>query len=294
MATTLETREGKIIGPWRKPTNRQGQGTNIHNDDDARALGFRGGLVAGSIHMEMFVPLLLEAFGDAWFETGNLSMYFKFATLHNEEVRALVGVPENGGQVEVHGERPDGTVIGEGTASAGTADAVSALSARDLSKYPAGELRILENVNVGDEFDLADARVTPEAHQERLGVVTETIPAYTDPERWGGLVASPAAFVNVLGIAGGKYLAGRLTDPVVGLFGAIEIRNVNGPLLVDTPYRAGGVVRAVGQSPKTEFYWHDTFVEDPDGKRIAEMRMMTRFMKESSVLYNEEAVTKKD
>ena len=75
------------------------------------------------------------------------------------------------------------------------------------------------------------------------------------------------------------------------MFGAIEIKYVNGPFLVDTPYTNGGVVRAIGQSPKTEYYWYDAYAEDRDGKRVAEMRMMSRLVKDSSVLYKQDAVT---
>ena len=73
----------------------------------------------------------------------------------------------------------------------------------------------------------------------------------------------------------------------VGLFGAIELRNINGPLLVDTPYTVGGRVLAVGQSPKTEFFWFETTACDSSGQPIASMRMLLRFMKASSELWNE-------
>ena len=126
MANKLNHTNGKITGPWRTPINIDSEDkTNIHNEEDAKKLGFRGGLVAGSIHMEMFLPELLEAFGEAWLERGCLSMYFMNATLDGEEVRAVVGEldgdPE-GAQVAVYGERPNGTVLGQGTASLGECD----------------------------------------------------------------------------------------------------------------------------------------------------------------------------
>lgn len=70
-----------IAGPARQPRNLSAhvQGS-IHDDATAAALGFRGGTVAGSIHMDQFPPLLLEAFGKGWFETGCLSLYFRHAT----------------------------------------------------------------------------------------------------------------------------------------------------------------------------------------------------------------------
>jgi hypothetical protein len=74
----------------------------------------------------------------------------------------------------------------------------------------------------------------------------------------------------------------------VGLFGAIELRNVDGPVLVDRPYNLTGSILAVGQSPKTEYLWFETALTDArEGKRAAEMRMLLRFMKASSPLYAE-------
>jgi hypothetical protein len=44
---------------------------------------------------------------------------------------------------------------------------------------------------------------------------------------------------------------------------------------------------ALGQSPKTEFMWFETALDEAAGKRIAEMRMLLRFMKASSPLYQD-------
>src|SRR3990170_1212441 len=119
----IATRDGYYAGPLRAPAN-EGRGTtgNIHSDDDARRLGFRGGLVAGSIHMEQFLPLLVHAFGERWLERGSLSLYFLTPTLHGEQVRAALGVPPAGAadaQVEAWAERANGERICEGTASVG-------------------------------------------------------------------------------------------------------------------------------------------------------------------------------
>ena len=77
-------------------------------------------------------------------------------------------------------------------------------------------------------------------------------------------------------------------DPAaIGLFGAIEIRNVNGPMLLGRNYKLGGSILATGDSPKTEYYWFDSYADDEQGRRVAEMRMMLRFMKKSSALYPE-------
>ena len=59
-----------LAGEWGTPVNTAAhQKGGIHDDDTATDLGFRGGTVAGSIHMEQFLPLLLDVFDV--FQTGN-------------------------------------------------------------------------------------------------------------------------------------------------------------------------------------------------------------------------------
>src|SRR5690348_13368579 len=132
-----------IAGPVRMPRNPSGhvQGS-IHDDAAATALGFRGGTVAGSIHMDQFPPLLLEAFGPSWFETGCLSLYFRYATTDGEPVQAFLERPRGGGadacapdvgqdtQVRAWMTTPEGDLVGEGTASVGRPAAPSALRGR--------------------------------------------------------------------------------------------------------------------------------------------------------------------
>ena len=305
MSSEITIQDGRYYGPWRAPAN-EGRATtgNIHSDDDARKLGFRGGLVAGSIHMEQFAPVLVRAFGERWLERGSLSLYFLTPTLHGEEVRAVVGEPPEGAadaQVEAWAERPDGQRICEGTASVGEPPELSALRARQLERHPAGDpstalrtrLRILANARAGGAFPVVETRVAPEAVAQRLEVITEPMPWYSDPARWGGIVPTSVNQVNALIQPAYAYLQGRRAD-AIGLYGAIELRNVNGPMLVGKAYQAGGTLLHVGDTPKTEYLWFDTWADDPSaplragaGQRVAEMRMMLRFMKASSPLYQE-------
>src|SRR5206468_8162273 len=117
----LVRQHGVIVGPLRQSVNASQQATgSIHNDEVATKLGFRGGTVAGSIHLELFPPLLVEAFGPRWFERGSLSIYFKNPTMDREPVRGLVDAPADkaaDAQVRAWIERDDGLLGGEGTAS---------------------------------------------------------------------------------------------------------------------------------------------------------------------------------
>ena len=290
MNSEIELRDHVLVGPLRRSVNNASKvAGSIHDDATATKLGFRGGTVAGSIHLELFPPLLLKAFGQRWFERGTISMYFLNATTDREAVRAFVKEPPadaSDAQVEIWIERDDGMRVAEGTASVGSPEEPSALLRRPLDRFDPGELRILGGLKVGDQFEECDAFLTKSAMAERMKVITEPMDWYIKPSPWGDAIATPAAMVQLLYSQSIATLRGKLGQ-AVGLFGAIELRNINGPVRVEHPYRVGGSIVALGQSPKTEYMWFETALDEKDGKRIAEMRMLLRFMKASSPKYRE-------
>jgi hypothetical protein len=290
MNSEIEVRDHVLVGPLRRSVNNASKvAGSIHDDATATKLGFRGGTVAGSIHLELFPPILLKAFGQRWFERGTISMYFLNATTDREVVRAFVKEPPidaKDAQVDVWVERDDGMRVAEGTASVGNPEEPSALLRRPLDRFDAGQLRILGGLKVGDQFDACDALLTKDAMTERMKVITEPLEWYTKPSPWGGAIATPATMVQLLYSQSIATLRSKL-GRAVGLFGAIELRNINGPVLVEHPYRVTGSIVALGQSPKTEYMWFETALEEKAGKRIAEMRMLLRFMKASSPKYQD-------
>jgi hypothetical protein len=290
MNSEIELRDHVLVGPLRRSVNNASKvAGSIHDDATATKLGFRGGTVAGSIHLELFPPLLLKAFGQRWFERGTISMYFLNATTDREAVRAFVKEPPadaSDAQVEIWIERDDGMRVAEGTASVGSPEEPSALLRRPLDRFDPGELRILGGLKLGDQFEECDAFLTKSAMAERMKVITEPMDWYIKPSPWGDAIATPAAMVQLLYSQSIATLRGKLGQ-AVGLFGAIELRNINGPVRVEHPYRVGGSIVALGQSPKTEYMWFETALDEKDGKRIAEMRMLLRFMKASSPKYRE-------
>jgi hypothetical protein len=288
----IEEQGGLYIGRWRRPANPHLHlKGSIHDNTSAQRLGFRGGLVAGSIHSELFPPLLLKAFGQRWLERGNLSLYFLEPTLDREEVRAIVAVPPAGVsdvQVQVWAERPNGNRICEGTAAVGEPREPSALLARDLSHFPPGELHILAGASVGDQFPTVEVGVSQDEMNQRLEVTTDPLPWYRGPSPWGGAVATTATLVTAMMRPCYAYFEGHMKSQAVGLYGAIELRNINGPVLVGKPYHAAGHLLSVGQSPKTEYLWLEAYMDDQGGRRTAEMRMMLRYMKASSPVYQQD------
>jgi hypothetical protein len=287
MRDDIVLKEDRLCGPWRRPRNLHNlRPGSIHDDATAQALGFRGGTVAGNIHFEMLVPLLLEAFGPRWFEKGTLSIDFKYATVDLEDVRGVLDAPPEGAsdvQVNVLIERPEGIVVGAGTASVGSCAEPTCLTQKDLARYSAGDYDILAGVLPGESFPIEEVSVPAQAMAERMQVITEPLPWYVGDSPWGGPIASPTLAVQAMSAAYAPFLQERSVQ-AVGLFGAIEVRHINGPIFLDKPYLTSGRVLTRGQSPKTEYIWYESYLEEGDGRRVSEMLMQLRFMKGSASL----------
>jgi len=276
------------IGPIRSPMNASlDEKGSIHDNERARELGFRGGTVAGSIHMEQFPPVLDAAFGEDWLRHGGLSLYFLNATTDQEPVQCFVKLDEESAEpmrAEAWMEAPDGTMICQGTASFGPADEQSEMRRRLASVRPPEELRILKGISVGDACENIPSRLPTEEVDKRIGVVTERHKAFQDANIYGETIPTISAAINVLRAVEAELY--KVEQPAVGLFGAIELQFLDGPIFADHDYAVRGNVLALSTSPKTEIVWYQATLSEPGGgKDIASLIMMTRFMKGSSLLW---------
>lgn len=284
MSDDTEIREGYIYGGWRRAVNAFATGRgSIHDDETARNLGMRGGAVVGIVHLNLFPPLILETLGQRWFEKGSLSIYYTYAMVDGEQVRGVMGIPpdrKQDVQVEARAESQDGHTVATGTIAVGEPDELSYIQAIELKNAEPGELRILAGLKVGDALPSRDFIITRQMVDRALETITDTLDWYKGDSPWGGAIAPPSLMHRAMNINPPR------SEEAVGFFGATELRNVNGPVKVDVPYRSGGKVVCLGASSKTEFYWNDTYLDEAEtGKRVAEMRHMTRLMKASSPLY---------
>jgi len=268
---------------------------SIHDAKEALRLGFRGSAVAGTVHLDCFVPPLLEAFGQQWFERGSISLYFENIIISGEEVESAVHLPAMGDErVRVYAQRrgePDFLVM-QGTASLGF-DAKSELRTRDLRLCDASQLRLLEGVQPGQSLGEMTRRVSSESqsHALRTGGINTPLPWYTTASPWGEPIACPShiAFMmlRMANADDGTYFP--QLSPRIGstssMFGACEIAFINGPMFLDRPYTVRGHVVGVGQSPKTEYVWWDASAYDEDGTEVVRLRHLFRIIKSASALY---------
>ena len=275
--------QAAITGEWRRPVNTAAhQKGGIHDDDTATDLGFRGGTVAGAIHMEQFPPLLLEMFGADFWQTGTLSMYFRSATVDREPVRCLTTEPKRVGNIRrtnVWMEKEDGTIVASGTASCGGHDEKSELRRRLESIRPISELRILKNLKVGAQCEDQRCFVENSFLDAQLGVITEPLSCYKTSNEFSGRVLPVTQVVRAFDPPEVALIT-EVEPPFVGLYGAIEIEFINGPVLAETEYKGSGEIVGLSDSPQTEILWRDSILMTD--KPIARMLKMDRLMKNSS------------
>ena len=262
-----------------------GEGS-IHDDETASKLGFRGGTVAGDVHMNQFIPVLHRIFGDRWFETGNLSLSFKNATVDKERVRVFAEpLAPGANQTRIWMEREDGLLVSSGTAAVDE-HSRSELNTKDLRPCDPGELRILNRLHAGLSLGRYEVFADPKKQFDRYDrdLISDPMAYFRDGSPWGEVVAAPCTYVQYLWGYPTRTLS-SLVGEAVGLFGAIEIGNVNGPFLMNREYVIESEVVCVGQSPQTEYVWYDTRATDEEGWLVSTLRMQSRVMKASSPAY---------
>jgi len=267
-------------GEFREPRNSAAEVKgSIHDDATASKLGFKGGTVAGSIHMDQFVPGLVELYGERWFETGAMSLYFTQATVDREAVRASIEPGEDRARLTMHNEA--GAQICEGTATLGR-DPQSELARRMAGQTPAepSSLRILKEMAVGEEHHDIPVRIEPEHLAAYLDRITEPMAAYRDDR-----VLSPAQLVHLAHMTRKQVLA-KAAQPSVGLFGALEVEAIAGPIRAGVDYLARTKTLKFSESPRTENAWYEVVFAGKDGgPDLARVLYLLRFMKGSSPLW---------
>jgi len=274
---------GKVYGAWRRGINAgQGMKGSIHEDSTAQKIGMRGGTVAGTVHFDLFAPLLQQVFGKSWFERGCLSMFFTYATIHDEEVRAVIELPPAGAkdvQVKGYVEMKDGRVAMEGTVSAGNPGAKSHLDLIEFKEVNRADLRILKSVNVGDTVE-QKVIITPASVAGRLSHAEDKIDWYEGKSPWGPPIVPLSGCFETL------HIYDSLRFPGVPFFGANEYRMVNGPVKVGVEYRVVNKIINLAVTGKTELYWLDSWLYEKD-QLVATMRHLNRYMKAGSPVYPE-------
>ncbi|KJS27619.1 MAG: hypothetical protein VR75_02380 [Hyphomonadaceae bacterium BRH_c29] len=288
-----------IKGPLRAPAQMLQEQSydghkSLHDDAEAERLGIKAGPIEGPTHFSQFVPYLVEIWGNAWHERGCFSSHFLNMVFEGEKVRVEVDRPAPGAtRTLCRAFKEDGTPVLEASASIGPDHGETLLEGRMKKLRPAENLVILTDMKVGLK-GVADETVTmgPDQHMgglypftlnDKLKVITEPMDVYTDAAAgaWGKTIV-PLEMVSVLGNYSSRTAKFPVKQPAIGLFADLEVRMVNGPLLVGETYILRREVVALSESRRVENYWIRTKFFDKTGTtQIAEMLLNHGVMKAS-------------
>ncbi|MEM7640164.1 MAG: hypothetical protein AAF269_14005 [Pseudomonadota bacterium] len=303
-ATPITEQDGVLSGPFRTPANmlieqEYGGHKSIHDDAEAERLGFRAGPIEGPTHFSQFDPLLVKLWGQAWFERGCISCHYKNMVVEGEQVQAFVK-PVSDRRAECWAVKTDGTPVLEASATLGPDHGETLLEARMARLRPAGELIILADLSVGltgreDEpvimaADQNMGALYPFSLTEKLAKITEPSAWYNDDSAspWGRAII-PTEMVSVLAEYSSRKAGFSTKGPAIGLFADLEIRYLNGPLLVGEPYLIRREIVALAQGRRTENYWTRTRIFDQSGEtQMAESLLNHGVLKHSYADYPKE------
>jgi hypothetical protein len=286
-----------LTGPSRSPAQMLAEQeydghASVHDEAEAARLGLSGAPIEGPTHFSQFDPLAVALWGPAWFERGCISSHFRTMVVEGEEVVAsLTTTGPSAGRIEAH--KADGTPVLTGTASVGPEHPTTELEGRLAAMRDPGELFVLDRLHVGMRIDEGlvvsmgpderNGSSYPFSLAEKLERITEPSPWYT-PEGgaaspWGRAVV-PMEMVSVLAHkAGGGW---PVRTPSMGLFLDLEVRVLDGPVLVDQRYSVEREVVGLGASRRTESYWTRTTLTDADtGRPTAVVLLHSGVFKES-------------
>lgn len=299
-----------IAGPFREPrqmlaAQEYGGHLSIHDDSTAEALGFVAGPIEGPTHFSQFVPLLVELWGDGFFEQGSLSVHYQNACTEGDRVRAFAQRPtdDDPRRVRIWAEKSDGTPVLTGTATLGPDHPASELDERVARLRPPGPLQILEDLRVGMkgaesehvqmDFDQNMGALYPFSLSQKLEKITEVSPFYSQDggarSPWKRPII-PWEMVSVLAEYTNRLARFPSKGPAIGLFADQEIKMIAGPLFVGHAYTLEREIVALSESRRTESYWVRTRILDSEtGDLAAEMLLNHATLKESYAGYRDDS-----
>ena len=266
-----------LRGPFRRPVQMLAEQeyaghTSVHDDDTAAALGLAGAPIEGPTHFSQVDPLAVAQWGRDWFERGCISAHFLNMVVEGEEV-GVSFEPTSPTLARIVAEKADATPVLTGTASIGHDDATELDDRRRRGLDDPGQLHIVDQLEIGMQvsvpepvtmgFDDHNGNLYPFTLAQKLERITECSSWYRPDgdSPWGAPIV-PTEMISVIAHRSNAHLPVR--GPAIGLFIDLEVRFVDGPVVVGRPYRVEHTVVGVGQTRRVESYWTESTITDAE------------------------------
>jgi hypothetical protein len=267
---------------------------SIHDDDQARRLGFRSALVGGSVLVPFMTPALVEVFGPDWYERGFLKQSFIQPIYETTDFRVVVEEIEP----TEHDERlvRFGLETREGgRATAGYAglarSAESALAPWDrpgepASPTPSGPDDPVPDEPIGTAQPPRMIMLPPEISASRRAAAGDTSPWYTESSPWGGRIVPTGSYIVLVWAVSPdsaraeerseQRIIGSNPAASAGMNGTFQLLQT-GPMFADQPYELRSHLAEKGFSGRTAFRTMEHSIYDRDQRRVAAVRQKVRW-----------------
>lgn len=248
-------------GEWRRLVNTAAEEAgSIHDDPAARALGFRGAFVPGSIVGSAAMPALVDALGQQWMEGGWCSFTFVSPVYADDEVREVA--QRHGDEIAIQVVDRDGRLCCNGRAGLG-----ANVPWDEAADGRHGAEDVLPGVEIGYEF-LPERFTADPAHCARtVTSAGDTTPWYRDRSPWGGPLI-PVEYLHVVALQlvrnPGQPRLPRITgvrEP--GMWAQHDLA-ISAPLFLEREYTMREWVADKGRSGRTIFLTYGFEVSDGD------------------------------
>jgi len=261
-------------GPFRRLVNTAAEEKgSIHDDAEARKLGFRGGFVPGSVVGQAAFPAIIDAFGPKWMEGGWYSLTFVSPVYIDDEVQEQG--ERTGGDLSLRVVDRAGRLCCNGRAGLGAT--IPWDPQHDLTHGAEG---VLPGVERG--FTFMPHEFTPE-REMCLGMVRsagDPTPWYDRDSPWGAPIVPPE-YLKVVAL----HLMRGADQPRLprmegtrgpGMWAQHELA-LEGPVFQGRSYRMTEWVADKGRSGRTIFLAYEFELFDGD-RRIGRGRHKAKWL----------------
>ena len=263
-------------GTYRRLVNTAAeQKGSIHDDEEARRMGFRGGFVPGSVVGQSAFPAIVDAFGQRWMEGGWYSLTFVSPVYIDDEVHE-VGT-RSGDELALQVVDRAGRLCCNGRAGLG-----AKVPWDNADDYTHGAGGVLPGIERG--FDYLPHEFTPE-RDLCLGTVNsagDSTPWYRDSSPWGGPIV-PLEYLQVVAL----HLMREERQPRLarmtgtrgpGMWAQHDLA-FEGPVFQDRTYTMTEKVADKGRSGRTIFLTYEFELFEGE-RRIARGRHKAKWLAE--------------
>ncbi len=273
-------------GPWAYAPNLSAGSTgSIHDDAQARSLGFQSALVGGSVLCAFLEPVLRERLGRAWFERGFFKLSFIAPVYTTDEIRAVVEelepLPGDEALVRIGLEKRSGERATAGYAGVyrSPADAVPPWQrpGEPPSFPPPPDADPLPEEPLGTAVPSKDLVVSIEESGSRRRAAGDSCPWYEEVSPWGGAIVP--AYMNLLvnlDNGGRRPETAQARGARAGMNGTFQLL-MTGPLFAGQPYTLDSKLAEKGLSGRTAFRTAEFTITDGSGQRLVLARQKARW-----------------